>query len=183
MRERVSRQRSGGSRSLPPGRQQGVLRLHRTVPSGVSSVPDAPTGGVKLCPRTLTHQTSMLSTTAHIVIVCAVRTRYCTFKTSRSVQTEPVGRLIMRLLVLCLVLWGTTTRAEPPPPVPPEGLVHYKNEACVDPVWGLQGVCYYSHDVRNNYYYAFYDERNICMFIMQRVDGEYKELWRRSADT
>lgn len=91
----------------------------------------------------------------------------------------------MKLLALALVAMGLATMgiAEPPPPVPEEGLVHYRNEACVDPVWGLKGTCYYSHDIRNNYYYAFYDERNICMFIMQRVDGMYKEIWRRSADT
>ena len=91
----------------------------------------------------------------------------------------------MKGLVLALVgiLLPTMALPEPPPPVPPEGLVHYKNEACTDPVWGLAGICYYSHDVRNNYYIAFYDERNVCMYIMQKVDGEYKELWRRSADT
>ena len=89
------------------------------------------------------------------------------------------------LLVLALVgiLLPTMATAEPPPPVPDGGLVHYKNEACTDPVWGLTGICYYSHDVRGNYYIAFYDERNICMYIMQKVDGEYKEMWRRSADT
>jgi hypothetical protein len=86
-------------------------------------------------------------------------------------------------LVLAYLLTSSVAWAEPPPPVPPEGLVHYKNEACTDPVWGLQGICYYSHDVHGNYYIAFYDERNVCMFIMQKVDGEYKELWRRSADT
>lgn len=90
----------------------------------------------------------------------------------------------MSLLALALVgsMLSTTVTADEPPPVPPEGLVHYRNEACVDPVWGIQGICYYSHDVRGNYYIAFYDERNVCMFIMQMVDGEYKELWRRGAD-
>ncbi len=89
----------------------------------------------------------------------------------------------MRLLVLCLVLWGTTTRAEPPPPVPDGGLTHYKREACTDPVWGLAGTCFYSHDNKNNRYRAFYTEGDLCMFIEQEVDGQYKEIWRRSADT
>lgn len=107
---------------------------------------------------------------------------------SNAVKTSPYfkcgnWRETMKLLALLYLMTSSVVWAEPPPPVPPEGLVHYKNEACVDPVWGLAGICYYSHDVRGNYYIAFYDERNICMFIMKRIDGEYKELWRRSADT
>jgi len=86
-------------------------------------------------------------------------------------------------LVLVVMALGTMVTAEPPPPVPPEGLVHYKNEACVDPVWGLKGTCFYSHDNRQNHYMAFFSERDICMFIMQKIEGEYVEVWRRSADT
>lgn len=89
----------------------------------------------------------------------------------------------LHVLVLVGILLPTMALPEPPPPVPDGGLVHYKNEACTDPVWGLTGICYYSHDVRNNYYIAFYDEWNVCMFILKKVDGEYKEMWRRSADT
>lgn len=98
-------------------------------------------------------------------------------------QTEPAGRAIMRLLVLCLVLWGTTTRAEPPPPVPLGGLTHLKRDYdCVDPVTGLAGTCFYSHDNRQNHYMAFYTEGGLCMYIEQRIDGVYKEIWRRGAD-
>ena len=84
-------------------------------------------------------------------------------------------------LALCLALWGTTTRAEPPPPVPEGGLTHYKNEPCVDPVFALDGTCFYSHDVKNNRYKAFYVDE-LGMAIFQLVDGEYVEIWRRSPD-
>lgn len=88
--------------------------------------------------------------------------------------------MVKWLVLLCL--FPLAVLAEEPPDVPEGGLTHYKQAPCVDPVWGLKGTCYYSHDVRGNYYMAFFDERDICMFIMQRVDGEYKELWRRGAD-
>lgn len=126
----------------------------------------------------------MLTTIAHTVTACAVRTRYCTIKENRSVQTELARRLTMRLLVLCLILWGTIAKAEPPPPVPEGGLTHLDHGVpCTDPVTGLQGKCFHSLDRQNNYYIAFYTFGDLCMYIMQKVDGEYKELWRRSADT
>ena len=88
--------------------------------------------------------------------------------------------LRLTFLMICL---ASPVLAEPPPPVPEDGLTHYKSENCTDPVWGLQGTCFYSFDRRNNHYIAFYIKDNLCMFIMQRIDGEYKEIWRRSADT
>ena len=90
---------------------------------------------------------------------------------------------MFKMCILAIALMASQVMAEPPPPVPEEGLVHYKNEACVDPVWGLKGTCYYSHDIRNVYYIAFFDERDICMYIMQYQGGGYVEIWRRSADT
>ena len=89
---------------------------------------------------------------------------------------------MLRLTFLILCLAGTA-KAEPPPPVPDGGLVHYKREACTDPVWGLQGTCFYSHDMRNNRYVAFYTDADLCMVIWQVKDGQNVEIWRRSADT
>ena len=85
------------------------------------------------------------------------------------------------VLALCLALVGTTTRAEPPPPVPDGGLIHYKQEPCVDVETGLDGMCYYSHDVQNSRYRAFY-VKELAWAIYQLEDGQYVEIWRRGAD-
>lgn len=89
----------------------------------------------------------------------------------------------MRRLVLALVasLLATTATAEPPPPVPDGGLVHYKQEPCVDAESGLEGTCYYSHDIRQNRYRAFY-VKELAWAIYQLEDGQYVEIWRRGAD-
>lgn len=89
----------------------------------------------------------------------------------------------MRKLALVLVasLLATTATAEPPPPVPPGGLVHYQQEACTDPETGLEGTCYYSHDIKNNRYVAFY-VKELAWVIWQVKDGQKVEIWRRGAD-
>lgn len=85
--------------------------------------------------------------------------------------------------VLCLALWGTTTRAEPPPPVPDGGLRHLdQGVACTDYETGLDGKCFHSLDLKNNYYIAFYTFGDLCMVIWQVKDGQNVELWRRGAD-
>jgi len=89
----------------------------------------------------------------------------------------------MRRLALVLVasLLATMATAEPPPPVPDGGLIHYKQEPCVDVETGLDGMCYYSHDVQNNRYRAFY-VKELAWAIYQLEDGQYVEIWRRGAD-
>ncbi len=91
----------------------------------------------------------------------------------------------MKLLALALVAMGLATMgiAEPPPPVPDGGLTHYRTGYdCTDPMTGLVGNCFYSYDNRQNHYMAFYTEGGLCMYIEQRIDGMYKEIWRRGAD-
>jgi hypothetical protein len=65
--------------------------------------------------------------------------------------------------------------------VPEGGLTHYHREACVDPVFALDGMCFYSLDQKNNRYIAFY-VGDLAMVIWQVVDGENVEIWRRSPD-
>lgn len=91
-------------------------------------------------------------------------------------------RSMLQLALVLGVLQTTTATADEPPPVPDGGLNHYYNEPCTDPVFGLDGTCFYSLDVKNNRYIAFYTEGNLCMYIMQNVDGVYVEMWRRAAD-
>lgn len=85
------------------------------------------------------------------------------------------------LWVLLFMLCASIVRADEPPPVPPGGLIHDRNEPCVDPVWGLQGTCFYSHDQQNNRYVAFY-VGDLAMYISKLIDGQYVEIWRRAAD-
>lgn len=86
------------------------------------------------------------------------------------------------VLVLLLATAATTTAtADQHPPVPEGGLVHYRNEPCTDPVWKLQGRCFYSYDKNNNRYVAFF-MGDVPVFISQLIDGEYVEIWRRAAD-
>lgn len=89
----------------------------------------------------------------------------------------------MRGPILALVAFtlATTAIADEPPPVPEGGLTHYKREVCTDPVFGLTGECFYSHDVFNNRYKAFY-VGDLGMVIFELQDGEYVEIWRRAAD-
>ncbi len=86
------------------------------------------------------------------------------------------------VLVLVGILLPTMALPEPPPPVPPEGLIHYKQEPCVDAESGLDGTCFYSHDMKNNRYRAFY-VKELAWAIYQLKDGQYVEIWRRGADT
>lgn len=85
-------------------------------------------------------------------------------------------------LILCL---GTaipmTAIADQPPKVPDGGLVHDRQESCVDPQTGLAGTCFYSHDIYNNRYNAFY-VGELAWVIYKLVDGVYVEVWRREPD-
>lgn len=89
---------------------------------------------------------------------------------------------MLRMSILATILMTGLAMAEPPPPVPDGGLTHYDNKPCADPVTGLQGKCFYSHDNRNNRYMAFYTDGDLCMYIEQLIDGKYVEIWRRGAD-
>ena len=89
----------------------------------------------------------------------------------------------MRLLALCLAVFPATSMAEPPPPVPDGGLRHLdEGVACTDPETGLDGKCFHSLDIKNNYYIAFYTFGDLCMVIWQVKDGQNVEIWRRGAD-
>lgn len=88
----------------------------------------------------------------------------------------------MKKLVLAFCLTSCAAWAEPPPPVPDGGLTHYKQEPCVDSVFGMDGMCFYSLDIRNNRYVAFY-VGDLGMVIWRLEDGEMVEIWRRSPDT
>jgi hypothetical protein len=84
--------------------------------------------------------------------------------------------------LLAVLATTMTAIADEPPRVPEGGLIHDKQEACTDHVFGLQGTCYYSRDQKNNRYVAFYTLQEIGMVIWQIVDGELVEVWRRSPD-
>ena len=89
------------------------------------------------------------------------------------------------LLALALVgsMLSTMATAEPPPPVPSGGLRHLdQGVACTDYETGLDGKCFHSLDIKNNYYIAFYTLGDLCMVIWQVKDGQNVELWRRGAD-
>lgn len=88
---------------------------------------------------------------------------------------------MLRLTFLILFLAGTA-RADELPPVPDGGLVHLKNEPCVEPVFNLEGTCYYSRDVKGNEYVAFFTKQELGMVIWQIINGERVEIWRRGAD-
>lgn len=90
---------------------------------------------------------------------------------------------LLPALVLVASLLAMTATAEPPPPVPDGGLTHYKQEPCTDSVFGLDGMCFYSLDIKNNRYMAFYTHNDMGMVIYQLKDGELVEIWRRSPDT
>lgn len=86
-------------------------------------------------------------------------------------------------MTLALSLWWMAKPAwpEPPPPVPDGGLTHYKQEPCTDSVFGLDGMCFYSLDIKNNRYVAFY-VGDLGMVIWRLEDGNLVEIWRRSPD-
>ena len=88
---------------------------------------------------------------------------------------------MFRMFILAIILTTGLAKAEPPPPVPDGGLTHYKNEPCVDAESGLDGTCYYSHDIHNNRYRAFY-VGDLAWAIYKLQDGEWAEIWRRGAD-
>lgn len=85
------------------------------------------------------------------------------------------------VLMTGLILLTGPAWTEPPPPVPDGGLTHYKNEPCVDAESGLEGTCFYSHDMRQNRYRAFY-VGELAWSIYQLKDGVWVEIWRRGAD-
>lgn len=87
----------------------------------------------------------------------------------------------MRHLTFLTAFLATAAMAEPPPPVPDGGLTHYQQEDCVDPETGLAGRCFYSYDIKNNRYVAFY-VGDLAWVIWQVVDGQRVEIWRRGAD-
>jgi hypothetical protein len=49
-------------------------------------------------------------------------------------------------------------------------------------VFGLDGMCFYSLDIKNNRYVAFY-VGDLGMVIWRLEDNELVEIWRRSPDT
>lgn len=80
------------------------------------------------------------------------------------------------ILALCLVLWGTTTKADDPPPVPNGGITFTYQATCTDIATSEKGMCYVGHDIEGNYYVTFWQDDQL-MKISKVVGDEVEVVW------
>lgn len=82
-------------------------------------------------------------------------------------------------LVLSQSLWASTTRAEPPPPVPEGGINFYHQEPCTEAISGQKGMCYMGKSQDGTTYLTFW-QYGVLMMIREVTPDEplgYKTIW------
>ena len=83
--------------------------------------------------------------------------------------------MLKTTLALCLSLWATTTKAEPP--LLPEGrLAFFYQAACVDDESHEEGYCYMGKSQDGTVYMSFWQGDKL-MFIREVTGDTYITIW------
>lgn len=118
------------------------------------------------------------TTFVRIAMLCVQSLKSSFATTSPSVViTQPARRssMLKLALVLCLSLWATTTRAEPPP-VPEGGLTFFLEQPCRDQESGQKGYCYMGKSQDGTVYMTFW--QNGELMLIREVTGDtYITIW------
>jgi hypothetical protein len=111
--------------------------------------------------------------------------QYAPARNCCSATTNPYARketavkttMLQLVLVLFLALWGTTTRADEPPPVPEGGINFVIEGKYTDHETGAEGECYGGYGTDGTFYLTFW-QNGVMMFIRQKKgNAPYETVW------